>query len=137
MNRILLTVVLVVFVLSLILAGSAQAMRVNGSTLEPDPAQAAQSTALVKFGNYVVAAGAASAALSDCACCCGRLDLPLHPCAACRTTAASMGQIVARIHRVQARLARLDVPPSSQPRRRPGRRRGSPQRQRHSTWPAR
>jgi hypothetical protein len=112
-DRILLTVVLVVLVLSLALAGGAQAMRVNGSTLDPDPAQAAQSTALVEFGNYVVAAGAACAELNDCACCCDRLDLPTHRCAACRTTAANMRQIVARIHRVQIRLARLDVPPSA------------------------
>jgi hypothetical protein len=112
-NRTLPTVVLVVFALFLVLAGGAQAMRVNGSTLDPDPAQAAQSNALVEFGNYVVAAGAASAELNDCACCCGRLDLPTHRCAECRTAAAGMRQIVARIHRVQARLARLDVPPSA------------------------
>jgi hypothetical protein len=111
MNRSLLPAVVVAAVLlSLVLAGGAPAMRTSGSTVAPDRAQVARSTAVVEFGNYVVAAGAAYAELSDCACCCSTLDLPTHRCAACRTTATDMMRIVARIRQAQARLARLDVP---------------------------
>jgi hypothetical protein len=110
MNRNVLIIVLAVLLLPLVLASGAPAMRVTSSTLEPDPSQVARSTALVEFGNYVVAAGAACTELSDCACRCGRLNLPTHRCAECQTAATCIRRIVARIRQTQARLGRLDVP---------------------------
>jgi hypothetical protein len=99
--------------LSLAFAAGASGMRVTGTMLGPTPEQAAQVGEAVSLGNYIVAASAAYAQLSDCASCCGALDLPTHRCPACRTTAAVMRQLVARTRHVQAELARLDVPASA------------------------
>ena len=99
--------------LSLAFVVDASAMRVAGAMLGSTPEQAVHVGEAVSLGNYIVAAGAAYAQLSDCACCCGTLDLPTHRCPACRTTAAVMRQLVARTRHVQAELARLDVPASA------------------------
>jgi hypothetical protein len=109
MRRFFLPTIAATMLLSLTLIADASAMRVTGSTLDR-PAQVRET---VSLGNYIAAAGAAYARLSDCACSCGTFDVPTHRCAACRTTAASMRQMVARIRRVQAELARLDVPPAA------------------------
>ena len=110
MRRFFLPALAATLLLSLALAPAANAMRIDGSTLEPSPAQAADAKAVVELGNYVVAASAAYRELDACTCCCAALDLPSHRCAACATTSAAIRQVVARVRNVQARLARLDVP---------------------------
>jgi hypothetical protein len=110
MRRFFLPALAATLLLSLALVPAAHAMRVDGSTLDPTPAQATEATAVVELGNYVVAASAAYKELDACTCCCAALDLPSHRCAACVTTSAAMRQVVARVRNVQARLARLDVP---------------------------
>lgn len=110
MRRIFVPALAATLLLLLALAPTSLAMRIDGSTLDPTPAQAAEATAVVDLGNYVVAASAACRELDGCSCCCATLDLPNHRCAACATTAASIRQVVARVRNVQARLARLDVP---------------------------
>ena len=110
MRRFFLPALAATLLLSLALVPAAQAMRVDGSTLDPAPAQAAEATAVVELGNYVVAASAAYKELDACRCCCSAFVLPSHRCAACVTTSAAIRQVVARVRNVQARLARLDVP---------------------------
>jgi hypothetical protein len=110
MNRLLLPMITGMLLASLLLAVDAPAMRVPGPAVPPDPVQTGRSVANTQLGGYIVAASAAYEQLSDCACCCGRLDLPTHRCAACLTTAAAVRQVVANVRRVQAKLARLDVP---------------------------
>jgi hypothetical protein len=113
MKRLVLMVVAVAILLPLTFATGAQAMRVAGPALSAGSSDA--TAASIGLSNYLMAAGRAYTELTDCACCCGTLNLPTHRCAACRTTAAGMRQIVARVHRVQAALARLDVPASLAP----------------------
>jgi hypothetical protein len=110
MLRFLLPALAATLLLSLAQAPASPGMRVDGSTLEPTPAQAPEATAVVELGDYVVAASAAYKELDACTCCCATFDLPGHRCAACATTSAAIRQVVARVRSVQARLARLDVP---------------------------
>lgn len=107
MRRFLLPALTATMLLSLALVPAAQAMRVDGSRLEPTPAQA---KAVAELGDYFAAASAACRELETCACCCATFDLPSHRCAECTTTSAAIRQVVARVRHVQARLARLDVP---------------------------
>lgn len=107
MRRFFLPALAATMLLSFALVPAAQAIRVDGSRLEPTPAQA---RTVAELADYFVAAGAACRELEACACCCATLDLPSHRCAACTTTSAAIRQVVARVRHVQARLARLDVP---------------------------
>jgi hypothetical protein len=115
MRRFLIPALAAVLLLLLAPATEAQAMRVDGSGLEPTGAQAAQAATIVELGNYIAAASTAYRELDACTCCCARLDLPNHDCPACTTSAAAIRQIVARVRHVQAALARLDVPAPAQP----------------------
>lgn len=111
MKRSFLMSMMTAVVLLLALAPAAPAMRASGSTPNvgyADPAAAE----MAEIAAYVEAVRPAYAELTECACCCATLDLPSHRCAACRTAAADIERIVARIQRVQTELSRLDVPAS-------------------------
>lgn len=111
MKRFVLMFMMAAVVLLLALAPVAPAMRASGST--PNVGYAAPTAMeTAEIAAYVEAVRPAYAELTECACCCATLDLPSHRCAACRTTAANIERIVARIRRVQAELSRLDVPAS-------------------------
>jgi hypothetical protein len=106
--------VIALVVISLSSAAPAVAMRTSGpspntSSSNPDTAAAAELAA------YVAAVQPAYEELAGCACTCNTLDLPSHRCGACRTVAADLKQVVARISRIQGELVRLEVPASLVP----------------------
>jgi hypothetical protein len=86
-------------------------MRVSGSTLNVGYTEP-EGLAATELAAYIAAVQPAYKELTDCACCCETLDLPHHRCPACETAAARIKGIVARIHRVQAKMTRLEVPVS-------------------------
>jgi hypothetical protein len=109
MKWLVLMVVLTAVALPLALASPAPAMRVSGSALSvgaTDP----EAKAATELAAYIAAVQPVYTELTDCACCCETLDLPPRRCAACTTVAAKIKGIVARIHRVQAKMTRLEVP---------------------------
>jgi len=115
MKRFILMLVITAVVLPLALASVTPALRVAGAQLDAhhrNAAMRATSTDLSGIAAYAAAVQPAYAELTECACCCAALDLPSHRCAACRTAATTIERIVARIHRVQALLNRVDVPAS-------------------------
>jgi hypothetical protein len=107
-----LALVIMLIVLSLGSAAPAVALRTSGPSPNTGSSDPNVETGLTA---YVAAVQPAYAELVDCACCCDRLDLPSHRCAACRSAAASMRQVVARTSRIQRKLGRLDVPASLVP----------------------
>jgi hypothetical protein len=64
MRRFFVPALAATLLISLALVPASLAMRVDGSTLDPTPARAAEATAVVDLGNYVVAASAACRALT-------------------------------------------------------------------------
>ena len=111
MKRLIIVSVLLVLTLPLALALAAPAMRVSGRSPNVGDADP-PAKATTELAAYIAAVQPAYAELTDCACCCETLDLPSHRCAACKTAAARIKGIVARVHRVQAQLSRIDVPAS-------------------------
>ena len=109
MKWLVLIAILTVVTLPLALASPAPAMRVSGSTLNVGYTDS-EAVVAAELAAYIAAVRPAYTELTECACCCETLDLPHHRCAACKTAAASIKGIVARIHRVRAKLARLEVP---------------------------
>jgi hypothetical protein len=104
MKRIVISIAVAALTLPMLLAGPAAAIRDTGSGAEWTAADRAELAA------YVATAQPLYAELLDCAACCDRLDIPSHRCAACDRTAACIDRVVARLQRVQAELASLDVP---------------------------
>ncbi len=111
MKWLVLIAILTAVALPLALAAPAPAMRVSGSTLNVGYTDS-EAAAAAELAAYIAAVRPAYTELTECACCCETLDLPHHRCAACRAAAASIKGIVARIHRVQAKMTRLEVPVS-------------------------
>lgn len=105
--------VILLVIISLGSAAPAVAMRAAGPS--PNTGSSGPAGADAGLATYVAAVQPAYAELVGCACCCDTLDLPSHWCAACRTAAARIRQVVARISRVQRSLDRLDVPASLVP----------------------
>jgi len=109
MKRLIIVSTLLALTLPLAMALAAPAMRVSGPAPNAgDTGPAAK--AATELAAYIAAVQPAYTELTECACCCETLDLPLRRCAACKTAAARITGIVARIHRVQARMTRLQVP---------------------------
>lgn len=113
MKRMILMLIVLVSVVALTLATAAQARRVDGSTLGMSTAGAANAAAVsrAQLMSYVAQVQPAYAELTGCACCCNKVDLPAHRCAACDAAAARMTKIVARLHKVQTELSTMTVPP--------------------------
>jgi hypothetical protein len=105
MKRLILIIVICALAAPLVLATNAQARR-----WDPPGPPSANEIARAEFLQYVAQVAPIYAELRDCACCCDRLDLPTHRCAACAAAAARISKVVARAHRVQRRLGGISPP---------------------------
>jgi hypothetical protein len=121
MQRFLLPLLVVALVVPLFLAAGAQA-RISqdgrkfaspphgrGGVIIVTPAVAVERAELTA---YLADVAPVYAQLYECSCCCDKLDLPSHRCAACSSAAAKINQVVARVERAQRQLAGVNVPAS-------------------------